>query len=103
MVAEFTAAEAAIAPVMDMAAISADPHVEASGMIVEVEGVPMQGLVGALATPGRGLRWIRRRDADGGAGRRAGRLGLPAGRPARQCHLPRSEAGRRRHARRDSP
>ena len=73
MVAEFTAAEAAIAPVMDMAAISADPHVEASGMIVEVEGVPMQGLVAHLtATPGR-LRWVGRAlDADGDAVRRDG-------------------------------
>jgi crotonobetainyl-CoA:carnitine CoA-transferase CaiB-like acyl-CoA transferase len=73
VVAEFTAAEAAIAPVMDMAAISADPHVEASGMIVEVEGVPMQGLVAHLtATPGR-LRWVGRAlDADGDAVRRDG-------------------------------
>ena len=73
VVAEFTAAEAAIAPVMDMAAISADPHVEASGMIVELEGVPMQGLVAHLAaTPGR-LRWIGRAlDADGDAIRRDG-------------------------------
>jgi crotonobetainyl-CoA:carnitine CoA-transferase CaiB-like acyl-CoA transferase len=73
VVAEFTAAEAAIAPVMDMAAISADPHVEASGMIVELEGVPMQGLVAHLtATPGR-LRWVGRAlDADGDAIRRDG-------------------------------
>ena len=73
VVAEFTAAEAAIAPVMDMAAISADPHVEATGMIVEVEGVPMQGLVAHLtATPGR-LRWVGRAlDADGDAVRRDG-------------------------------
>ena len=55
-------------PVMDMADISADPHVAASGMIVEVDGVPMQGLVARLsATPGR-LRWAGRAlDADGDA------------------------------------
>ena len=78
VVAEFNAAEAAIAPVMDMAAISADPHVEASGMIVEVEGVPMQGLVAHLsATPGR-LRWVGRAlDADGDAVRRDGWRSLP--------------------------
>ena len=78
VVAEFTAAEAAIAPVMDMAAISADPHVEASGMIVEVEGVPMQGLVAHLsATPGR-VRWVGRAlDADGEAVRRDGWGSLP--------------------------
>jgi crotonobetainyl-CoA:carnitine CoA-transferase CaiB-like acyl-CoA transferase len=67
VVAEFTAAEAAIAPVMDMAAISADPHVEASGMIVEVEGVPMQGLVAhrprPRPPPGRSRPRRRRRAA----------------------------------------
>jgi crotonobetainyl-CoA:carnitine CoA-transferase CaiB-like acyl-CoA transferase len=73
VVAEFTAAEAAIAPVMDMAAISGDPHVVASGMISELEGTPMQGLVARLsATPGR-LRWAGRPiDADGEAIRRDG-------------------------------
>jgi len=73
VVAEFTAAEAAIAPVMDMAAISSDPHVVASGMISELDGTPMQGLVARLsATPGR-LRWAGRTiDADGEAVRRDG-------------------------------
>jgi len=73
VVAEFTAAEAAIAPVMDMAAISGDPHVVASGMISELEGTPMQGLVARMsATPGR-LRWAGRPiDADGEAIRRDG-------------------------------
>jgi crotonobetainyl-CoA:carnitine CoA-transferase CaiB-like acyl-CoA transferase len=62
----FGAAEAAIAPVMDMAAISADPHVAAASMIAEVDGTPMQGLVARLtATPGR-LRWVGKDiDADG--------------------------------------
>jgi crotonobetainyl-CoA:carnitine CoA-transferase CaiB-like acyl-CoA transferase len=66
VLAAFDAAEAAIAPVMDMAAISADPHVMAREAIAEVEGTPMQGLVAHLsATPGR-LRWTGRAiDADG--------------------------------------
>ena len=70
---EFGAAEAAIGPVMDMAAISADPHVAATGMIAEVDGTPMQGLVARLsATPGR-LRWAGRGvDADGDAIRHHG-------------------------------
>jgi crotonobetainyl-CoA:carnitine CoA-transferase CaiB-like acyl-CoA transferase len=66
VLAAFDAAEAAIAPVMDMAAIAADPHVAARGAIAELEGTPMQGLVAHLsATPGR-LRWSGRPvDADG--------------------------------------
>jgi len=69
----FAAAEAAIAPVMDMAAIAADPHVAATGMIAEVDGTPMQGLVARLAaTPGR-LRWAGKDiDADGDAIRHHG-------------------------------
>jgi crotonobetainyl-CoA:carnitine CoA-transferase CaiB-like acyl-CoA transferase len=66
VLAAFDAAEAAIAPVMDMADISADPHVIARDAVTEVEGTPMQGLVAHLsATPGR-LRWTGRAlDADG--------------------------------------
>jgi crotonobetainyl-CoA:carnitine CoA-transferase CaiB-like acyl-CoA transferase len=62
----FTAAEAAIGPVMDMADISTDPHYAARQAIVEVEGTPMQGLIAKLsATPGH-LRWQgRAQDADG--------------------------------------
>ncbi|HSB87997.1 MAG TPA: CoA transferase [Ilumatobacteraceae bacterium] len=62
----FTAAEAAIGPVMSMADIAADPHYAARGAIVDVEGTPMQGLVAHLsATPGA-LRWQGRAlDADG--------------------------------------
>lgn len=53
----FTAAEAAIGPVMTMGDISADPHYAARDAIVDVEGTPMQGLVAKLsATPGA-LRW----------------------------------------------
>ena len=62
----FTAAEAAIGPVMSMADISADPHYAARRAIAEVDGTPMQGLIAHLsATPGE-LRWQGRAlDADG--------------------------------------
>lgn len=54
VLATFAAAEAAIAPVLTMADIAADPHFGARGTVVEVDGVPMQGLIARLsATPGR--------------------------------------------------
>jgi crotonobetainyl-CoA:carnitine CoA-transferase CaiB-like acyl-CoA transferase len=57
VLAEFEAAHAAAAPVYDMADIAADPHYAARGSIVEVDGVPMQGLVARLSkTPGQ-IRW----------------------------------------------
>ncbi|MBI5090437.1 MAG: CoA transferase [Actinobacteria bacterium] len=73
VLATFTAAEAAIGPVMDMADIARDPHYAARDAIVDVESTPMQGLVAKLsATPGR-LRWQGRHlDADGDAIRRDG-------------------------------
>lgn len=66
VLAVFTAAEAAIGPVMDMADISNDAHYAAREAIVDVEGTPMQGLLAKLsATPGA-LRWQGRPvDADG--------------------------------------
>lgn len=69
----FTAAEAAIGPVYDMADIAADPHYAARQAIVDVDGTPMQGLIARLsATPG-GLRWAGRPlDADGDAVRSDG-------------------------------
>jgi crotonobetainyl-CoA:carnitine CoA-transferase CaiB-like acyl-CoA transferase len=69
----FEEAQAAIAPVMDMADIAADPHVAARRMIVEVDGTPMQGLIARLSkTPGE-LRWAGRpEDADGAEIRRSG-------------------------------
>ena len=69
----FTAAEAAIGPVMSMADIASDPHYAAREAIVEVDGTPMQGLIAHLsATPGA-LKWSGRRlDADGDAIRSAG-------------------------------
>lgn len=65
VIAAFNEAEAAIAPVYTMADIATDPHYVARQTMVEVDGVPMQGLVAQLsATPGV-LRWAGRPlDAD---------------------------------------
>ena len=60
VLAAFEAAQAAAAPIFDMADIAADPHYAARGAVVEVDGVPMQGLVPRLsATPGA-IRWVGR-------------------------------------------
>ncbi|MEO6626970.1 MAG: CoA transferase [Aquihabitans sp.] len=60
VLATFEAAHAAAAPVYDMAGLATDPHAVARGLVVEVDGTPMQGLVARLsATPGR-LRWAGR-------------------------------------------
>jgi crotonobetainyl-CoA:carnitine CoA-transferase CaiB-like acyl-CoA transferase len=60
VVAQFDAAHAAAAPVYDMADVFTDPHLAARGTIVEVDGVPMQGLVARLSeTPGA-VRWAGR-------------------------------------------
>ena len=60
VLAAFEAAQAAIAPVLSMADIAADPHYAARGTIVDVDGTPMQGLVARLSkTPGR-IRWSGR-------------------------------------------
>jgi crotonobetainyl-CoA:carnitine CoA-transferase CaiB-like acyl-CoA transferase len=73
VLAAFTAAEAAIGPVMDMADIAADPHYAARDAIAVLDGTPMQGLIAKLsATPGA-LRWQGRGvDADGAAIRASG-------------------------------
>jgi crotonobetainyl-CoA:carnitine CoA-transferase CaiB-like acyl-CoA transferase len=56
----FHAVEAAIAPVMTVPEISEDPHIAARGYVVDVDGVPMQGLIARLsATPGS-VRWAGR-------------------------------------------
>ena len=69
----FTAAEAAIGPVYDMADIAVDPHYAARNAIADVGDTPMQGLIARLsATPGR-LDWPGRPlDADGDDIRRSG-------------------------------
>lgn len=54
---EFAGAQAAAAAVYDMADIASDPHYAAREAVVEVGGVPMQGLLARLsATPGE-VRW----------------------------------------------
>jgi crotonobetainyl-CoA:carnitine CoA-transferase CaiB-like acyl-CoA transferase len=56
----FEAAHAAAAPVYTMADIAADAHYAARGTVVDLDGVPMQGLIAQLsATPGA-LRWAGR-------------------------------------------
>ena len=66
----FTAADAAIGPVLDMADIAVDPHFANRGAIEVVEddfdGTPMQSVIARLsATPGA-IRWVGRAlDADG--------------------------------------
>jgi crotonobetainyl-CoA:carnitine CoA-transferase CaiB-like acyl-CoA transferase len=57
VLAAFEEAQAAAAPIFDMADIARDPHYAARRAIVEVDGVPMQGLLARLsATPGH-IRW----------------------------------------------
>jgi crotonobetainyl-CoA:carnitine CoA-transferase CaiB-like acyl-CoA transferase len=53
VLATFDAAQAAVAPVLTMAEIAADPHYLAREVVTDVDGVPMQGLIARLsATPG---------------------------------------------------
>jgi crotonobetainyl-CoA:carnitine CoA-transferase CaiB-like acyl-CoA transferase len=53
----FEAAHAAAAPIYDMADIATDPHYADREVMVEVDGIPMQGLLARLsATPGA-IRW----------------------------------------------
>jgi crotonobetainyl-CoA:carnitine CoA-transferase CaiB-like acyl-CoA transferase len=60
VMAAFESAQAAIAPVLTMADIAADPHYAARGAIEDVDGTPMQSLVARLSkTPGR-IRWAGR-------------------------------------------
>ncbi|MBX3313967.1 MAG: CoA transferase [Actinobacteria bacterium] len=68
VLAAFDAAEAAAAPVYTMADLAEDPHAVDRGIVADLDGTPMQGLVARLsATPGR-LRWAGRPlGADGDA------------------------------------
>jgi crotonobetainyl-CoA:carnitine CoA-transferase CaiB-like acyl-CoA transferase len=60
VIAAFVAADAAIAPVLTMTEVVADPHIVARGTMVEVEGVPVPGPAARLsATPGR-VNWLGR-------------------------------------------
>ena len=73
VIAAFEAAEAAIGPVMDLADIAADPHYLAREAVVDVGGVPQQGLIARLsATPGELRHAGKTLDADGDAIRRRG-------------------------------
>jgi crotonobetainyl-CoA:carnitine CoA-transferase CaiB-like acyl-CoA transferase len=73
VLATFTAAQAAIGPVMDMADIAVDPHYAARDAIVTVGSTPMQGLIAKLsATPGRLRHHGRALDEDGDAIRQNG-------------------------------
>ena len=81
VLARFDAAEAAVAPVLTMADIAEDPHYLARGTVVEVDGVPMQGLIARLsATPGR----IRHAGRPLGADTEEVLAELAAGRPPRR-------------------
>ena len=72
-IAELTAADAAVGPVMDMADLANDPHVLARGSIAEVGHTPMQALIPRLsATPGVLRHEGRPLDADGDAIRGTG-------------------------------
>ncbi len=60
VLATFEAAQAAAAPVYAMDELAVDPHALARGIVADLDGTPMQGLVARLsATPGR-LRWAGR-------------------------------------------
>jgi crotonobetainyl-CoA:carnitine CoA-transferase CaiB-like acyl-CoA transferase len=62
---EFRRVDAAIAKVLDMKDIFADPHYKARHMIAEVEGVTMQNVVAGLSkTPGQLRHPGRPFDAD---------------------------------------
>ena len=62
----FTEAEAAAGLVLDMADIAEDPHFKERGIIAELDGTPMQGLIAHLSrTPGR-LRWQGRKVDENG-------------------------------------
>ncbi len=68
VLAAFEAVEAAVAPVLTIADIAADPHYAARDAIVDVDGVAQQGLIARLsATPGRIGGAGRPLDADGAA------------------------------------
>jgi crotonobetainyl-CoA:carnitine CoA-transferase CaiB-like acyl-CoA transferase len=73
VVAAFETAEAAVSPVLTIPEMAADAHVVARGIVAELDGLPMQGLVARFsATPGQ-LRWVGRPlDADGDAVRTHG-------------------------------
>lgn len=65
VLAEFRRVDAAIARVLDMADIFADPHFKARGMIAQVDGIKMQNVVANFSrTPGKLRHAGRPFDAD---------------------------------------
>ncbi|MDQ1478295.1 MAG: hypothetical protein QOE62_3524 [Actinomycetota bacterium] len=60
VLAEFEAAEAAIAPVYTMREVLADPHVQAREVFVELDGIVMQGPVARLSRTPAEMRWAGR-------------------------------------------
>ncbi|MCU1468322.1 MAG: putative acyl-CoA transferase/carnitine dehydratase [Actinomycetia bacterium] len=60
VLAEFAAAEAAIAPVYTMREVLADPHVQAREVFVELDGIVMQGPVARLSRTPAEMRWAGR-------------------------------------------
>jgi crotonobetainyl-CoA:carnitine CoA-transferase CaiB-like acyl-CoA transferase len=65
VLAAFEEAHAAIAPVYSMRELQADPHVQARGVFVEVDGVVMQGPAARLSKTPAEIRWAGRPfDAD---------------------------------------
>jgi crotonobetainyl-CoA:carnitine CoA-transferase CaiB-like acyl-CoA transferase len=60
VLAEFEAAEAAIALVYTMREVLADPHVQARGVFVELDGIVMQGPVARLSRTPAEMRWAGR-------------------------------------------
>lgn len=87
VVAAFEAAEAAVAPVYDVAELMADPHVQATDMITEVEDeelgqVRMQNVISRLSeTPGS-IRWTGRKLGADTDTVLTGELGIPVERLA---------------------
>jgi crotonobetainyl-CoA:carnitine CoA-transferase CaiB-like acyl-CoA transferase len=66
VVAELSAAEAAVGPVFDMADIAADEHYTAREIVTTVGDTRMQGPIARLSETPAELRWAGRRlDADG--------------------------------------
>jgi len=60
VMAGFLEADAAIAPVLTMTEVVADPHVIARGAIVEVEGVPVPAPAARLSVTPGSVRWLGR-------------------------------------------
>ena len=82
VMAEFRRVDAAIARVLNMKDIFADPHFRERDMIVAVDGVKMQNLVARLSrTPGKLNHAGRPLDADGPDLRAALDAGLPVWQP----------------------